>query len=267
MAAVGHVARVEQHGVVEQRRAAFVDRLHLAHHFREERGVPRVDLAARFARNRIGVLDFAGVALVLQRVAVPLVADGDHAGKHRLVAARRHRHDARRVRLKREDHHIRHEARCIRRASPDRARSAFAHFAKMRTRPSGGCMSSRWPGILGVERFLLAAAPARPLMRCSTPRTDSRYSSELLLIGAAEPAVQRLGFSRHEVDHALIIAVARRGWPELAPDARAARPVRRDRRASAKHPVEDQLRIRLGRHRLAIAGERNTGFTFEPDFQ
>ena len=73
--AVGHVRRVKNHAIIQQRRAALVDVLQFLHHLRKHLRVPRMDLPAGFARNRVGVFHASGVALVLQRVAMTLVAD------------------------------------------------------------------------------------------------------------------------------------------------------------------------------------------------
>ena len=109
VAAVGHVGGVEGQGVVEEGGAPLVDGLHLGDHLGEEGGVPGVDLAAGLAGDRVGVLDPRGVPLVLQGVAMPLVADGDDAGERRLVAAGGQGGHSRGVGLEGQDDQVGHQ--------------------------------------------------------------------------------------------------------------------------------------------------------------
>ena len=85
-----------------------VDRLQLAEGLGERLVIPGVDLPAGLAGDGVGVLWAAGVALVLQGVAVPLVADGDDPREHAVVAAGGQGGDPRGVGLEGQDHQVGH---------------------------------------------------------------------------------------------------------------------------------------------------------------
>lgn len=133
-----------------------VDRLQLAEGLGERLVIPGVDLPAGLAGGGVGVLRAAGVALVLQGVAVPLVADGDDPREHAVVAAGGQGGDPRGVGLEGQDHQVGHHADVVGvllGVLVDRPGDLpdWHPF----TREIRGHVQPRWAGRGEVEQFLL----------------------------------------------------------------------------------------------------------------
>ena len=106
MSTVGHVRRVENHAVVQQRAAAFIDVLHLCDHLCEKLCVPRMNLAAAFAGHRIGRLVFWSIAVVFERVSLMLGAPGNNPWKDRIILPECRGHNASRICLQCQNQQI-----------------------------------------------------------------------------------------------------------------------------------------------------------------